>query len=142
MRRGRRGRGRVADGVEDGVVLRRADARVVERDVDVSVGVERGLEEPVDILLLCDIAMHVGAIDLGRDARAVGVVEVTDDEKAIEHAMYTLANPCSANLVKRSKQWPGFSTLRMKYGDSRAIERPLVSTIRWMTVSVGVISGT
>jgi len=54
------------------------------------------------------------------------VVEVTDDEKAIEHAMYTLANPCSANLVRRSKQWPGFSTLRMRYGDTRAIERPRV----------------
>ena len=54
------------------------------------------------------------------------LVEVTDDEKAIEHAMYTLANPCSANLVKRSKQWPGFSTLRMKYGDTRAIERPRI----------------
>jgi len=54
------------------------------------------------------------------------VVEVTDDEKAVEHAMYTLANPCSANLVRRSKQWPGFSTLRMKYGDTRAIERPRI----------------
>ena len=55
-----------------------------------------------------------------------GLVEVTEDEKGLEHAVYTLANPCEAHLVRRSKQWPGFSTLRMQYGESRAIERPKV----------------
>jgi putative transposase len=54
------------------------------------------------------------------------LVEVTDDETAIGHAVYTLANPCSAHLVRRSKQWPGFSTLRMKYGEVVVIERPKV----------------
>lgn len=54
------------------------------------------------------------------------LVEVTDDEKGLEHAVYTLANPCSVHLVRRSKQWPGFSTLRMKYGETRTIERPKV----------------
>jgi len=38
------------------------------------------------------------------------VVE-TDEDKVIEHAVYTLANPCADHLVKRSRQWPGFSTL-------------------------------
>jgi putative transposase len=55
-----------------------------------------------------------------------GLVEATDDEKGLEHAVYTLANPCAAHLVRRSKQWPGFSTLRMKYGESVVIERPKV----------------
>jgi putative transposase len=54
------------------------------------------------------------------------LVEVTDDEKGLEHAVYTLANPCSAHLVRRSKQWPGFSTLRMQYGETRTIKRPKV----------------
>ena len=53
-----------------------------------------------------------------------GRVEVTDDEKTIESAVYTLANPCAANLVRRSRQWPGFSTLRMAYGEVKVIERP------------------
>jgi putative transposase len=58
--------------------------------------------------------------------KGYGLVEVTDEEKAIEHAVYTLANPCSAHLVRRSKQWPGVSTLRMQYGEAVAIERPKV----------------
>lgn len=53
------------------------------------------------------------------------VVE-TDEEKILEHAVYTLANPCKADLVRRSKQWPGFSTLRMEYGQTVRIERPRI----------------
>jgi putative transposase len=56
--------------------------------------------------------------------KGYSLVVVTDDAKALEHAVYTLANPCAAHLVRRSKQWPGFSTLRMKYGETRKIERP------------------
>ena len=53
-------------------------------------------------------------------------VEVTDEEKALEHAVYTLANPCSSHLVRRTKQWPGFSTSKMNYGETRSIERPRI----------------
>ena len=56
--------------------------------------------------------------------KGYGRVEVTDEAKAVEHAVYTLANPCAADLVRRSKHWPGFTTLRMAYGEARRIERP------------------
>jgi len=68
----------------------------------------------------------VHAAEFVRVFEEYSVIEVTDDAKAVEHAMYMLANPCSANLVRRPKQWSGFSTLWMKYGDTRAIERPRV----------------
>jgi putative transposase len=50
----------------------------------------------------------------------------TGDEKVLAHAVYTLANPCAAHLVRRSQQWPGFSTLQMTYGQTLKIERPKV----------------
>jgi REP element-mobilizing transposase RayT len=55
-----------------------------------------------------------------------GLVVETSEEKMVAHAVYTLSNPCSDHLVKRSRQWPGFSTLRMEYGQTVTIERPKV----------------
>jgi REP element-mobilizing transposase RayT len=54
------------------------------------------------------------------------LVTDTDESTIIAHAVYTLANPCADHLVKRSRQWPGFSTLRMEYGQTVKIERPKV----------------
>lgn len=55
-----------------------------------------------------------------------GLVAETDEDKIVAHAVYTLANPCADHLVKRSRQWPGFSTLQMEYGQMVRIERPKV----------------
>lgn len=55
-----------------------------------------------------------------------GLVVETDEDKVVSHAVYTLANPCAAHLVKRSRQWPGFSTLGMEYGQTVLIERPKI----------------
>ena len=55
-----------------------------------------------------------------------GLVAEADDDKIVAHAVYTLANPCAAHLVRRSRQWPGFSTLRLEYGQTVTIERPKV----------------
>jgi len=55
-----------------------------------------------------------------------GLTAETDEQKIFEHAVYILANPCAADLVRRSRQWPGFSTLRMKYGEVRRYERPKI----------------
>lgn len=52
------------------------------------------------------------------------IVEVTDEAKGVEHSVYTLSNPCSAHLVERSEQWPGFSTVRMRYGQVVLIGQP------------------
>jgi putative transposase len=55
-----------------------------------------------------------------------GLVIETDEDKVIEHAVDTLANPCADHLVRRSRQWPGFSTLPLQYGKAVRIERPKV----------------
>ncbi len=68
-------------GVEDRVVLGRGDAGVVERDVDRAVGVLRGPEQRVDLVLVGDVDVHVRrAAELGRDLGAARVVEVADDD--------------------------------------------------------------
>ena len=51
-------------------------------------------------------------------------VVVTTQEAAIEHSVYTLANPASSHLVKRCTQWPGFSTRTLNYGEAEVVERP------------------
>jgi putative transposase len=51
-------------------------------------------------------------------------VVVHDDEKLVEHCVYTLANPCSANLVARSRHWKGASSLGLEYGVPVSVERP------------------
>lgn len=55
-----------------------------------------------------------------------GLVIETDEDKVIEHAVYTLANPCADHLVRRSKHWRGFSTLHLQYGQTVRIKRPKV----------------
>jgi hypothetical protein len=55
-----------------------------------------------------------------------GLVIETDEDKVLEHAVYTLANPCADHLVRRSRQWLGFSTLTLEYGQTVRIERPKV----------------
>ena len=52
------------------------------------------------------------------------LVIATDDEAILQHATYTLANPCQAGLVRRSAQWVGFSSRRMTYGKSMTFARP------------------
>lgn len=58
------------------------------------------------------------------------LVTVTDPERALVHATYILANPCKEGLVRRSLQWPGFSSRRMRYGQTVTFERPNVGLWR------------
>ena len=52
------------------------------------------------------------------------LVVATDGKAVIEHAKYILANPCAAHLVKRSSQWEGFSSRRIRYGQMVTFSRP------------------
>jgi len=51
-------------------------------------------------------------------------VQVAGDDRVVEHAVYTLANPVAAFLVAKSKHWRGVSSLRMKYGDAVEVTKP------------------
>ena len=70
---------RLQFGVEDRGVLRRRDPGVVKRDVHRSVGGERRLEQCVDLPLVCNVHVHVGAADLLSDRGPLYVVDVADD---------------------------------------------------------------
>src|SRR5688500_15183715 len=43
--------------------------------------------------------------------KGYNIVIPTDDGKAVEHAVYTLTNPCNAHLVERAAQWEGVSSI-------------------------------
>ena len=51
-------------------------------------------------------------------------VVVHEDEKLVDHCVYTLTNPCKANLVARSRRWKGASSLDLEYGVPISVERP------------------
>ena len=52
------------------------------------------------------------------------VVTPQDDGKLLDHAVYTLVNPCAAALVGRARAWKGVTTARMRYGESMVVPKP------------------
>ncbi|MEX1366764.1 MAG: hypothetical protein AB1Z98_26800 [Nannocystaceae bacterium] len=56
--------------------------------------------------------------------KGYNLVAVESDVKAMEHCVYTLANPCSAHLVKRSRHWEGVSSQGLNYGVPITVKRP------------------
>jgi REP element-mobilizing transposase RayT len=58
--------------------------------------------------------------------KGYNAVAPQDDEKVLDHAVYTLANACSAHLVKRTRHWKGVSSFGMKYGEVVLVPRPKV----------------
>jgi putative transposase len=56
--------------------------------------------------------------------KGYNLVVVASEAKLAEHCIYTLANPCSANLVERCHQWQGVSSRRLEYGAAITIVRP------------------
>ena len=56
--------------------------------------------------------------------KGYNLVEVTTEGRAIDHCVYTLANPCSAHLVRRSHHWKSVSSTSLDYGTPIAIPRP------------------
>jgi hypothetical protein len=47
----------------------------------------------------------------------------TDDETLVD-LVYTLTNPVKAGLVKWARQWPGFTTIGWRFGETRTFKRP------------------
>ncbi len=56
--------------------------------------------------------------------KGYNLVAVATEDKLVEHCVYTLANPCSANLVERCHQWQGVSSRRLEYGVPFTVTRP------------------
>jgi hypothetical protein len=52
------------------------------------------------------------------------IVVPTDEDRVLEHCVYTLANPCSARLVSRTRHWRGASSFTLKYGVPVTVKRP------------------
>jgi putative transposase len=47
----------------------------------------------------------------------------TDDE-SLRDLVYTLTNPVKSGLVKWARQWPGFTTIGWRFGETRTFKRP------------------
>jgi putative transposase len=56
--------------------------------------------------------------------KGYNLVAVASAGKLVEHCVYTLANPCKANLVERCHDWQGVSSQRLEYGVSVTVARP------------------
>lgn len=72
--------------------------------------------------------------------KGYNLVSVTSGDKLVEHCVYTLANPCTANLVERCHQWRGVSSQRLEYGIGVMVERPKHGL--WGTQCRHVLRGT
>ncbi len=71
-------------GLQDGVVVGRGDAGVVEGDVDAAVGVVRRLEQRLDLLGVGDVDLDEEPADLVGGGFAAGFVDVgADDLRAL-----------------------------------------------------------
>ena len=56
--------------------------------------------------------------------KGFGCVAPQDDEKLVEHAVYTLTNPCASDLVTRARHWKGVTTMGMRYGQELVVRKP------------------
>ena len=56
--------------------------------------------------------------------KGYNLVEPQDGDKLLEHAVYTLTNPCAQDLVTKARNWTGVTTARMRYGDQLVVRRP------------------
>jgi putative transposase len=56
--------------------------------------------------------------------KGYNIVSPADDEKVVEHCVYSLLNACAAHLVERARDWLGLSTLHLEYDKPVVVERP------------------
>ena len=55
-----------------------------------------------------------------------GIVTVVSDERIMDHAVYTLANPVRAFLVAKAKHWKSVSSVHLEYGEKVAVNKPRI----------------
>jgi putative transposase len=67
--------------------------------------------------------------------KGYNIVNVGDDEKAVEHCVYSLVNACAAHLVDRARDWTGVSSLGLEYGQPVVFERPTIGL--WRNIATG-----
>jgi hypothetical protein len=56
--------------------------------------------------------------------KGYNIVSPADDEKVVDHCVYSLLNACAAHLVERVRQWTGVSSFALDYGTPVIFERP------------------
>lgn len=56
--------------------------------------------------------------------KGYNIVIPADGGKVVEHAVYTLTNPCNARLVERASQWEGVTSFGFDYGETVTFSRP------------------
>jgi hypothetical protein len=56
--------------------------------------------------------------------KGYNIVNPTDEARVVEHAVYTLTNPCKDGLVERAADWEGVTSLGLDYGQPITVRRP------------------
>ena len=56
--------------------------------------------------------------------KGYGLVEPQDGAKMLEHAVYTLTNPCASDLVTTAQKWKGVTTAGLRYGQEIVVDKP------------------
>jgi putative transposase len=64
---------------------------------------------------------------VGVNIEGYSVQELTDDGVVVQKSVYTLINPCEADLVQRASQWLGPNSLKLEYGQTVRFARPSFS---------------
>lgn len=52
------------------------------------------------------------------------VIDTDDTQRALQAAVYVLANPCADHLVARARHWKGTSSLGLRYGEPSTAKKP------------------
>ena len=52
------------------------------------------------------------------------IIEADDAERILEAMVYTLTNGCAAHLVERAVEWEGISSIHMRFGEPRTVDKP------------------
>jgi len=78
----------------------------------------------LDSLLARSLNAHYGRCEHFWAPDTYDYFTIEDAQTAVDKAVYILANPVAAGLVKRSRLWPGNSSVGYRYGEPITVERP------------------
>jgi hypothetical protein len=74
-------------------------------------------------LLAKCVNAHRGRWENVWSSEQTSVVELVDPDDVLDKMVYGLSNPAKDSLVKKAKEWPGFSSLPYNLGDGKVIAK-------------------
>jgi putative transposase len=81
-------------------------------------------QRELNSLLARAINAHRGRWESLWDRESYSAVALLEEGDVLSKMAYTLANPVAARLVNRARQWEGATSVGMRFGRARTVERP------------------